>query len=250
MTPRRRARRFLIIATYTAIVVLATGALFRAVFDRFPQYRYIPAFPENGLTVWRGESPLPIPPLSSFTNGRGDSEAYAAIVTYYDSEHAALALIFNESDDQRLRGLLSMWLSHTAAPYGVLQAAAPTTLTEYVTSPTSHCGLFTRYAVNIGEALGLDARAVLIDGGNHALTEFNINGTWEIFDASFNLWIDASVEELFAGVDRRYRTFYSPMTDPALLANSPLYEPTWYKLRGDIPQWGLSIHHVAYDIGE
>ncbi|MBK8025518.1 MAG: hypothetical protein IPK19_30010 [Chloroflexi bacterium] len=248
LPPRqRRARRLLVAMTLVAVSVLATGALFRAVYDRFPNYQAIAAFPELKPEVRRGDLPLPLPSLRSLVEGRTGEATADAIAEYYAAERDSLALIFNETDDQRLRGLLAMYMVHLAVPYAPIEEF-PADLVDYVRAPAADCGVYTAYTLQVGQALGLTGRSVLIDMGNHATSEFLIGERWEIFDATFNMWVDQSVESLYTGAQRLYRTFYSPITDPLARPTLSPDEIDWYRLRGELLQWGLSIYPVPISI--
>lgn len=66
--------------------------------------------------------------------------------------------------------------------------------------------------MRLARALGLVLRVVDFSG-EHAWLEIQVDGQWELFDATTNVWIDRGVTELMQGVPRQFRTFYSPVFD-------------------------------------
>lgn len=200
---------------------------------------------------WEEEPPLAIPPLAVLVaDAPTDAAAYAAIRAYYAANAPLLAREFRETNSERLRGLFGMYLVHLAAPYNYVPVL-PVTLLDFVSTPTAHCGTFARAAGQVYEALGVHWRNIIVGDGWHGLNEVLVDGRWETFDPTNNLWLSVSVDELIKGMPRGWRTFYTPQTD--------LNAPAWYRerlmpnynmaaIRTSIRQWGLTVSPGQWNI--
>jgi hypothetical protein len=73
--------------------------------------------------------------------------------------------------------------------------------------------MYSRYQAQILDAYGLTWRVFTHDIAEHAWVEVKIDGRWEVFDSTVNVWINTDGFSLIAGEPREYRTFYTPMND-------------------------------------
>jgi len=204
--------------------------------------------------VWIGETPLSIPPLAEIVGGATtDAEAVALVAAYYDTNTSLLAAEFREQDDTRLRGLFGMYIIHLAAPYNVVEVV-PTTLFEFINTPTAHCGTYSVAQSQVYDALGLEWRIVMVDGGWHGLIEVLVNERWETFDSTVNVWLSVGVPDLIAGTTRSYRAFYTPIYDANAddVYRQHYFESNGYynvsALREGLPFWGISVFPARWEI--
>ncbi len=206
------------------------------------------AFSDDAYEV---DPALSIPPLSALIgDATTNADALAAVAAYYDANAETLAALFAEDNEQRTRALFGMYLVHVAVPYNRVERD-PVTLIDFVNAETAHCGTFARAQSQVYTALGLRWRNIVVDDGWHGLVEAEIDGRWETFDATNNLWLSVSVEELIAGAPRSWRTFYTPHTDAhapdtyrAHLADD--YNMQLTRMAGT--QWGLSVFPARWVI--
>lgn len=169
--------------------------------------------------VYSAEPPLPVPTLQTLTaNAADDDAALAAIVDYFEHSEDELAVAFKETNPTRLRALYAMYISHVSHIYAPPEPYS--TFLEYVNQPYSHCGSYSENEARITRALGLETRIIEISGGTHAFVEVNVDGQWEVFDSTVNVWINRAGFELERGAERQYRTFYTPLLDESAEHNS------------------------------
>lgn len=140
-----------------------------------------------------------------------DEDAVARVVSYYQANQNRLQGLWREDNPQRLAAIFAMYVAHISQPYGETPNP-PADLLEFTQQQRGHCGTYTVAQREINTALGLTWRE-LGDEGWHAWIEVQIDGNWEIFDSTVNVWIDQPVETLVLGGPRQYRMFYTPMTD-------------------------------------
>lgn len=139
-----------------------------------------------------------------------DEQALEAIIRYYNENRERLGILWREEHSERLAGLFSMYVVHISTIYG--ETPFPTTFLEYLGQTRADCGTYTWAQVHIADALGLTYRFTEFLG-EHAWTEIQIDGHWEIFDATTNTWLSSGVDELMLGAPRNYRQFYTPLLD-------------------------------------
>ncbi|MFN8447786.1 MAG: hypothetical protein U0521_04120 [Anaerolineae bacterium] len=140
-----------------------------------------------------------------------DTAALDRIVGYFDAHEDALRLAFEEDDPVRLKVLYAMYVVHISTVYG--EADPPTSLIAFLDSPYSHCGFYTRFQSEILDAFGISWRIMYHATAEHAWVEVPINGNWELFDPTTNVWADRDGVALLAGEPRHYRAFYTPLND-------------------------------------
>lgn len=199
---------------------------------------------------------LPIPSLTDIVgDAKTDEDAQTSIADYYDRQQPVLAVLFSETDDQRLRGLFGMYIVHLARPYNVVPEDWESWgLLDFLHGQSAHCGLYSLAQKHVYDALGLRWREVVVDGGWHGLIEAQIGANFEVFDSTTNVWIDQPVESLLDGVARNYRAFYSPMMDRTTssvyrahaIESGGYYDV--YALREGLPRWGLTVHPGRVEI--
>jgi hypothetical protein len=230
----RPTRVVIVVLVTVLLTVLATEATMRSGVIT-PKAEWLRWLPDK---VWSGERPLDVPMLSELIAGSDDP--LASIAAYFEREQDRLAAVFGERDRDRLAALFGMYIVHVQIPYGRV-SNEPTTISEYVLSERSHCGVYSVAQSWIYEALGLRWRIIHVDD-THGYTEVMINGVWETFDGMSNVWIDRGIEELINGSERTYRYLYTPILD----ANTPdIYrahiEEGWgvLSVRRNMPLWGL-----------
>jgi hypothetical protein len=153
---------------------------------------------------------LSIAPLQTIIGDAAtDAEALARIGAYYDRHDERLAVLFNEPDGQRLRGLFAMYVVGNAVDYGVVdEGDHADSLIGYAQMTTAHCGVYARWLLVVGAALGLAGEGVLLDNGNHAVVDFVIDGKRELFDPTTNVWASEGTAVLLAGAARDWRVWY------------------------------------------
>ena len=143
-------------------------------------------------------------------NATTDPEILDNVVNYYSANSNQLGILWREDNPARLAGLFSMYLVHISTIYGA--ATYPSSLVEYLGEPRAQCGTYTYAEARIADALGLTWRTVEFVG-EHAWLEVQVDGQWEVFDATTNTWLSRGVDELMQGIERQYRQFYTPMLD-------------------------------------
>jgi hypothetical protein len=182
---------------------------------RPPEYmaRFQPNQPPVTDLVFEQQPGPDTPTLHTLAEGAaGDEEILARVVAWYDENRETLRALWREDDDTRLAALYAMYLVHISHVYGETPAWDQS-VTSYLSLERSHCGLYTVVQHQILDAMGIPWRQVGLDNGWHGWIEVPVNGTWEIFDATVNVWISRSGYELDAGVAREYRYFYTPLLD-------------------------------------
>ena len=201
---------------------------------------------------------IDVPTLQEITaDATNDAEALDAITAYYAEHRAELAAELDENDETRLRALYAMHIVHISHPYDIVPEPAETLLDYIREQRASHCGTVTRWQWEISRALGLDARGVALPFGDHGWVEVKVNGAWETFDGTTNLWLSEPGERLTTGVPRLYRALYTPLLDPQR-PDARAYEGSagdWtgvLKLRDDMMNLGISYQvgskmQVLYD---
>ncbi len=160
---------------------------------------------------------LPIPNIPTLQEIAGDAltddEIVTRVVEFYEENEAMIREGFHETHPDRLKALFSMYIIHISHTYNYTEPV--NSFVEYVQErTTSHCGLMARYQTLLVEGFGLKWRRVGMPPGTHTWLEVMIDGQWEIFDATINIWINRSALELLEQSPRQYRTFYMPWMDP------------------------------------
>ena len=107
-----------------------------------------------------------------------------------------------------------MYIIHLSHVYGEVPII-PTSMLAYLQTPYSHCGIYTRFQAEILDAFGFPWRIMYHATAEHAWIEVPIDGVWELFDPTVNVWISTDGENLLNGQPRQNRAFYTPMNDPA-----------------------------------
>lgn len=230
----RKTRVVIVVLATVILTVLATEKVLHASVIT-PKAEWLRWLPDK---VWSGERPLDIPPLSELVTG--SEEPLANIAAYFEREQDRLAAVFGERDRDRLAALYGMYIVHVQVPYGRV-SELPETISEYVLSERSHCGVYSVAQSWIYEALGLSWRIIHVDD-THGYTEVSVNGKWETFDGMSNTWINRGIEELLNGSERTYRYLYTPILD----AHAPdifraHISEGWgvLSVRRNMPLWGL-----------
>jgi len=190
-----------------------------------------------------------IPPLKDIVVGtKSDSAALARIVAYYREHEGRFREHWQERNRARLQAFFAMYVVHVSHPYGA--GSTPETLLAFTREATvASCREYSIFQARILSAFGLKWRYVAVSSGMHGWIEVDINGRWEIFDSTVNLWIDRSAFELLEGGPRRYRQFYTPWSDmnrpEARVSVTGLQEPIYHTpgtLRSNMP--GLGIYFL------
>jgi hypothetical protein len=144
-------------------------------------------------------------------NATSDQEVIDLILAYYNEHKVELQQQWQESNSARLKAFFVMNIIHVSHVYG--DGGYPATFVDYLKAPASHCGPQSIYQSRLMSAFGLNWRIVAILSGLHGWVEVKIDGRWEIFDATSNVWINQSSFELLKSEPRKYRKFYMPWTD-------------------------------------
>ena len=210
--------------------------------------------PVPAMSVSEGAR-LPLPSLSELVgSAQTDAEAYDLIRNYYTANHDALAVVFNEADETRLRALFGMYITHLAVPYNVVEVL-PVTLLQFVSAETAHCGTYSLAQSQIYDALDVSWRNIIVDDGWHGIIEVLVGRQYETFDATSNVWVNLSIGEMIKGMTytvmdepRRYREFYTPVLDLATddryrvhLTDERCDRCSVPELRVGFSQWGLRV---------
>lgn len=215
----------------------------------------VPAVVFDGRLM-SGEKPLQVPGLREMIGEAGDdAAALRAVVTYYEANADRLAVEFDETNDARLRGLFGMYVVHVSQPYNTVPSGwAEYTLLQFLNADAAHCGLYARAQGMIYTAMGLRWHEIGVDGGWHGLIEAEIDGRWETFDATSNVWASVSVGGLIGGLPRSVREFYTPVWD----ANADEVYRRHYTetngyysvpdLRAGLPLWGLRVFPSRWEV--
>lgn len=156
----------------------------------------------------RGPDTLSLQEIAA--NAATDAAILQNVVHYYHENRERLSLLWDEDHPTRLAGMFSMYVTHVSSVYGETTVSA--TLDDYLDQPRAHCGSYTWAQIQIATALGLSWQTVEFPG-DHTWLEILVDGQWEIFDATTNVWLNHGVQELMQGLPRQYRNFYSPVFD-------------------------------------
>ncbi|MDA8115735.1 MAG: hypothetical protein M0Z43_13575 [Acidithiobacillus sp.] len=196
--------------------------------------------------LWSAERPLPIPGLRDLAVGADtDAEALDAVRAYFTRNTPRLALLFGETQPERLAGLFAMYQAHVSHQYGVHDPDA--SLLAWLADPLADCGSYSQYQAQIAGALGLDWRIVAISGGTHGWVEIRVAGQWEVFDSTVNVWINRAGFELERGADRTARRLYTPALDAAYADEYPPgMRAAVQDLREAMPMLGVGWYPKAY----
>ncbi len=244
----RKMQRFLFwLMAVGVLTAFALGLLTMKALQPAPQFAKVMF---DGQ-VMSGERPLEVPGLRELVDGN-DARGVAA---YFEENRERLALMFNETNEARLRGLVGMYLVHVSEPYGTMPTGWEAyTLDQLLAADAMHCGGYARAQGMIYTALGLRWHEIGVDGGWHGLIEAEIDGAWETFDATTNVWASISVGGLIGGLPREYRQFYTPVWD---MHADDIYRRHYVEsggyysvpdLRAGLPQWGISVHPTRWAI--
>src|SRR5207249_2621312 len=110
----------------------------------------------------------------------------------------------------------------------------------------SDCQIYAFVQSLVLRRLGVRSRFVAVSTGYHGWLEAFIYGNWEIADGTSNTWVNRSALELVNGVERSYRSLYTPWADSEradartsiIGVNEPIYH-TPGSLRMLMPGIGL-----------
>lgn len=240
--------RLLAIALMIAFMLITGAVIHRLWFEAMTPRMLVGTPP----LVYSAQPPLQIATLAEIVGLAEDNEsALQAVVDYYANNRDHLIREFREMDDTRLRALYGMYIVHLAVPYFSVERE-PTNLVEFVSAPSAHCGTYAMALGEIYSALGLHWRSWSVSNGSHALLDVDINGKWETFDATSNLWLSVAVDELVAGAPRSYRLFYTPSADinaePRYLMEGKADAAAVIHLRRAIPLWGIHFLQWSQDL--
>ncbi len=189
--------------------------------------------------LFSAEPPLDIPTLQTIIGDAAtDDQALQAITAYYDAHADQLAAQFRETNSTRLTALFVMYVTHISNAYSTLDHA-PVDLIAYLHQPYSHCGTYSQFEAEILSAFGMTWRIINITGGTHAFVEVQVDGQWEIFDATTNDWIDTSAFAMERGAERHSRSFYTPLLDPQVTYDDEEVRRVGQELRVMLPGLGL-----------
>ena len=189
--------------------------------------------------LFSAEPPLDIPTLQAIVGDAAtDDQALQAIVAYYDAHADQLAGQFRESNPTRLKALFVMYATHISNRYSVISTAFPN-LIAYLEQPSSQCGIYAHFQAEILSAFGMTWRIIDVAGGTHAFIEVQVEGRWEIFDATTNDWVDSSAFEMERGAERHSRSFYTPLLDPQVTYSDEEIRRVGQELRVMLPGLGL-----------
>lgn len=145
-----------------------------------------PARPYGAPVPYGDDTPLPIPPLRYFALDAPDDETLASrVAAYCRDDDGRLAVWFQESHPARLTALCGMYVVATHAPYHE-QPVWPAGIAAAAAAHAQHCGTVVIPQGAIYTAAGLRWRQQTAPG--HTWIEVQIDGVWETFDATVNVW--------------------------------------------------------------
>ncbi len=154
-----------------------------------------------------------IPTLQQVAAGtQKDEQVIELVLAWHRQREDALAMAWREANPERIKAYLSMVLIHISHPYG-RTGLDLLTFTRYLELGVSNCFLQSVYQGRLLDAFGLEYRRVIVSNGFHGWMEARIEGNWEVFDSTSNVWLDRSAFDLLDGGERRYRLFYTPWVD-------------------------------------
>jgi len=154
-----------------------------------------------------------IPTLQQLATKLETDEAITdAVLVYYDAHKSQLKTAWHEPHPTRLKAILTMYIIHISHPYGD-DGRPYYTFAEYLRRSNSDCSLYALYQSRLLDQFGIKWRHVAISSADHGWIEVEIDGRWEIFDATINVWLNKSAFELLKGRPRQYRFFYTPWAD-------------------------------------
>jgi len=164
--------------------------------------------------IFNGEHPAPsIKTLQELAAGADtDQEVIDNVVDYFEELQDKISVDFEEENPERLKALYVMYLVHLSHPYGLQDHTSETLIDFIFNIDVAECYQITRYQSVLMDGFGLTWRSFYMDG-LHTWLEVDIDGKWEIFDATSNTWVNHGIYELMKGESRTYRNFYSPWLD-------------------------------------
>lgn len=240
----------LILKSYSMPPSLPTPVVDKEIFDSGksnPDY-----FP---FRIFEADPAKDVPTLQEIAGqASSDQEVIDLILAYYNEHHVELQQLWREDNPARLKSIFIMNLIHVSHPYG--DGGYPPTFVEFLKAPASHCGPQSVYQSRLMSAFGLKWRVAGILSGLHGWLEAEIDGHWEIFDATSNVWINQPHTELLKGVPREYRRFYTPWNDidrpdarQAVAGEEQNPNPFYYtpgSLRSHMPGMGIYFFGEEY----
>lgn len=158
-----------------------------------------------------------IPTLQDLSlEARSDDEVVSNFVRFVEENRNRLMNQFEESNPDRLVALVAMYIVHISHRYGFDETMAEvrSLLAYSVSTRPSQCRLQSMFQAELVDGLGLEWRLINI-GPTHGWLEVKIDGHWELFDATANVWVDAGIDQLIQGESRNYRRFYNMALDEA-----------------------------------
>lgn len=212
---------------------------------RAPAYmpRYQPNIPPVTDLVFERVPGPDTPTMQELGADTASDEALIdRVVGYFDEHRDDLRQLWRIEDETRLAATYAMYLVHISHVYG--EATMPPTLIEYLALDRSHCGLYSVVQADILDGMGIPWRMLGLTNGWHGWIEVPIDGQWEIFDSTINVWINRGGFELETGVVREFRNFYTPLLD----INRPdarLHESEGYNMH-NLRTWmpGLGLFYI------
>ncbi len=201
-----KRRRLLINAVLVSLTMMCTAFVVKALYESQP----IPIRHPDSY-IQRNE----IPTLQVIAGDAAtDEEVTERVIAYFDENREWLAYQLVETDPERLAALFAMYLVHISKPYNTTDS--PASLMDFLEMPNAHCGTYSSAQSIILDAMGIENRTINVDHGNHALVEALIHERWEVFDATTNVWLGGSVDEVMRGQDVERRMYYTPALDPTM----------------------------------
>ena len=106
-----------------------------------------------------------------------------------------------DTDERTLRALFIMNFVSFTNYYGTpdLQETADTIKSLVWDIKSANCQTNAMLLQMLLEKAGYESRTIAISGRSHGYNEVRINGKWNVLDATTNIWIDRSTQELIDG---------------------------------------------------
>lgn len=196
--------------------------------------------------LFSGDHPLPLASFAALTAGAvTEDEALARITAYVNTNVDTLTRVFAEPNVMRAKALYVLYATHTSHLYGAHPVDAD--FAAWLRDPVAECASYSVNQALVLDALGIRQRIIAISGGTHQWIETQIDGGWEVNDATVNVWVSVSAFDMERGAPRTARRFWSPMDT---VDAAPRYQTGMLRavqdLRNALPLLGVGWHPKAY----
>jgi hypothetical protein len=133
----------------------------------------------------------------------------------YQSQFKDLANLTNVNNDRVMKALFIMNFVSFSNYYGNPDTSQNSKSIETLIwkIKNSNCETNSTLLEMLLEKSGYEARTIAINGLNHGYNEVKIDGTWNILDATTNIWINNSTEDILNGSKKQVQKFFLKGSD-------------------------------------